>query len=244
MKNDTKYVEAKNDDVQTTDVSVEKINHEKKVDAVLFQGDMIVTKEQADEIIEELEENISGRPKRQAMRGFRYPLNIWSKGVNYAFYNVSDAAKRVFKIGASLWSEDTCIEFVENDTAIERIDVIKSAGCFSFVGKVGATQIFSLGGRLRVDWNCVARIGHALGFTHTQSRHDRDSFITLLSENVEPSGCGKILTATNKFQVLEHVGEKNATKESNGYAICNYWIKAPAGSKIEVVLDYFSKGLQ
>ncbi|KAJ1351263.1 Astacin (Peptidase M12A) [Parelaphostrongylus tenuis] len=57
-----------------------------------------------------------------------------------------------------------------------------------------------------------------------------------------PSGCGKILTATNKFQVLEHVGEKNATKESNGYAICNYWIKAPAGSKIEVVLDYFSKG--
>ncbi|KAJ1372255.1 Astacin (Peptidase M12A) [Parelaphostrongylus tenuis] len=57
-----------------------------------------------------------------------------------------------------------------------------------------------------------------------------------------PSGCGEVLTATTSFQFFEHVGQKNASIESNGYAMCNYWIEAPAGSKIEVVLDYFSRG--
>ncbi|KAJ1353644.1 Astacin (Peptidase M12A) [Parelaphostrongylus tenuis] len=60
--------------------------------------------------------------------------------------------------------------------------------------------------------------------------------------DMEPSGCGKVLTATTSFQFFEHVGQKNASVESNGYAMCNYWIEAPAGSKIEVVLDYFSRG--
>ncbi|KAJ1353265.1 Astacin (Peptidase M12A) [Parelaphostrongylus tenuis] len=33
--------------------------------------------------------------------------------------------------------------------------------------------------------NALHEIGHALGFFHTQSRHDRDNFITLHPENYQ-----------------------------------------------------------
>uniref|UniRef100_A0A0K0DH08 Metalloendopeptidase n=1 Tax=Angiostrongylus cantonensis TaxID=6313 RepID=A0A0K0DH08_ANGCA len=177
------YVEAKNSHIQAIDDTIEEINRKSKVDMALFQGDMILTKEQAGEIIENVKNNESDRKKRQAVRDFRYPKSIWSKGVNYAFWNASNEAMRVFRKAAALWSEDTCIDFVENNTAVERIDVIRSDGCFSYVGKIGRTQSFSLGEGCESIGTASHELGHALGFARTQSRHDRDSFITLLPEN-------------------------------------------------------------
>uniref|UniRef100_A0A0R3PI12 Zinc metalloproteinase n=1 Tax=Angiostrongylus costaricensis TaxID=334426 RepID=A0A0R3PI12_ANGCS len=181
MKN---YVEIKKDHIQPLGDTIEEINHNSKVDTALFQGDMILTKEQVEEMMEGIEENKSNRIKRQAYRDKSYPKTLWSNGVYYSFYsNATLAAKRVFKKAAETWQRETCINFFESNTAPDRILVINEDGCWSNVGRVGGVQALSLGGGCESVGTAAHEIGHALGFFHTQSRHDRDDFITLLTKN-------------------------------------------------------------
>ncbi|KAK5982563.1 Zinc metalloproteinase [Trichostrongylus colubriformis] len=68
----------------------------------------------------------------------------------------------------------------------DRIRVLKGKGCWSYVGKLGGIQELSLGvGCASID-KASHEIGHALGFFHTHSRHDRDQFITVNKENILP----------------------------------------------------------
>ncbi|KAE9411732.1 hypothetical protein Angca_006331, partial [Angiostrongylus cantonensis] len=81
------YVEIKKDHIQPVGDTIEEINHNSKVDAALFQGDMILTKEQVEEMMEGIEENKSNRIKRQAYRDRSYPKTLWSNGLCYSFYS-------------------------------------------------------------------------------------------------------------------------------------------------------------
>ncbi|VDM55713.1 unnamed protein product [Angiostrongylus costaricensis] len=109
------YAEIKQTNIEPVGDTIARVNRESRVDMALFQGDIILTKEQADEIIEDIKENKGGRVKRQAFRDEKYPKYLWSNGVNFAFYNATSVAKRVFKRAAAMWSWDTCINFGETD---------------------------------------------------------------------------------------------------------------------------------
>ncbi|KAJ1361991.1 Astacin (Peptidase M12A) [Parelaphostrongylus tenuis] len=80
------YVKIKKDHIQPIGDTIEEINHKSNVDNALFQGDMLLTKEQAEEIIEDVKHNEGNRNKRQAYRDSRYPKMLWSEGVYYSFY--------------------------------------------------------------------------------------------------------------------------------------------------------------
>ncbi|KAE9419157.1 hypothetical protein Angca_008315, partial [Angiostrongylus cantonensis] len=114
------YVEIENDHVPQFGETIEEINAETKVDRALFQGDMLLTKEQADEIIEDVKENKANRRKRQAYRDSRYPNTLWSNGVYYSFHwNASSfRARRVFRKAAQIWQGETCINFFEGSRGI------------------------------------------------------------------------------------------------------------------------------
>ncbi|VDM64943.1 unnamed protein product [Angiostrongylus costaricensis] len=83
------YAEIKQTNIEPVGDTIARVNRESRVDMALFQGDIILTKEQADEIIEDIKENKGGRVKRQAFRDEKYPKYLWSNGVNFAFYNAS-----------------------------------------------------------------------------------------------------------------------------------------------------------
>lgn len=57
--------------------------------------------------------------------------------------------------------------------------------CYSYLGRVGGMQPITLSPKCQ--WQEIAHeIMHALGFIHEQSRMDRDQFIDIVWENIEP----------------------------------------------------------
>ncbi|AEE46114.1 Dot/Icm T4SS effector Zinc-dependent metalloprotease LegP [Cellulomonas fimi] len=58
-------------------------------------------------------------------------------------------------------------------------------GCWSSVGMVGGRQEISLGDGCSTG-NAIHEIGHAIGLWHEQSREDRDAWVTIRLENVDP----------------------------------------------------------
>ncbi|XP_071974933.1 embryonic protein UVS.2-like [Engystomops pustulosus] len=80
----------------------------------------------------------------------------------------------------------SCVRFVPRTSEKDYVEIIKSMGCWSYIGRQRGAQQLSL------DTSCVARgtiqheLNHALGFYHEQSRSDRDNYVAILSENILP----------------------------------------------------------
>ncbi|KAK6017704.1 astacin, partial [Ostertagia ostertagi] len=148
MNSYEKWRPIKTDKVGQNGDSITEVNENSHVDKVLYQGDVVLTEEQAEEIVEDIEDEVAGanRTKRQAFKDHRYPKMLWSQGVNYHFSSMADEKmRRAFVKGAKLWEKDTCINFTKNPFAQDRILVFPEDGCWSYVGKLGGEQKLSLG---------------------------------------------------------------------------------------------------
>uniref|UniRef100_A0A1I7XEY2 ZnMc domain-containing protein n=1 Tax=Heterorhabditis bacteriophora TaxID=37862 RepID=A0A1I7XEY2_HETBA len=123
--------------------SIEEVNMDSNIATFLYQGDIVLTEDQATGIEHQ---NVAPRLKRQAFRNRHYPNTTWGSNVYYFFdKSANPAVKRVFRKAAQFWKDNTCINFIENSTAVNKIRVFVDSGCYSYIGRIGGTQELSLG---------------------------------------------------------------------------------------------------
>lgn len=113
----------------------------------------------------------------------------WPGGnVYYAFdASVTAADQQAFLGAAADWATFANLHFIARTTQANFLLVTNNAslgGGNSFVGMVGGAQLFQIGPN---SWNrgtLCHELGHALGLVHEHQRSDRDSYVTIATNNI------------------------------------------------------------
>lgn len=138
----------------------------------------------------------------------------WPDGViPYAFdANVSDAQKIAMLGAMGTLAITADVTFIERSTEADFIRIRDANGNSSFVGRIGGAQ------EVRIfNWNfryiMVHELMHALGFFHEQSAVDRDQFVTILVDNIQPNALNNFaiqpnanVTSTYDYSSVMHYG--------------------------------------
>ncbi len=124
---------------------------------------------------------VSDGPERSAFLGTK-----WTNEVVYYTYNANvNATNRArFVAAAAEWAAVADLTFVEGTGTGNYILVNDSTVNTSAVGMIGGSQTLNM-----VNWSSkfiiAHEIAHALGQMHEQTRSDRDTFVTILTANIE-----------------------------------------------------------
>ncbi|KAM5158210.1 meprin A subunit beta-like [Mantella aurantiaca] len=122
---------------------------------------------------------------RNAIIGLRYR---WPLTVPYYLEDSLDInAKGVILKAFERYRLKTCIDFKPWSGENNYISVFKGPGCYSSIGnQQSGKQWLSIGSGCDAVEIVQHEFFHALGFFHEQSRSDRDDYVTIVFENIQP----------------------------------------------------------
>ncbi|TMS37334.1 hypothetical protein L596_004287 [Steinernema carpocapsae] len=151
------------------------------------------------------------RNMHQLWKNGRIPYTISSQYSSYSRSMIASAMEE--------YHGQTCIKWVPKESSdSDYIHIYPDRGCYSMVGRTGGQQRLSLGSGCIQKGIIIHEMMHAVGFFHEQSRTDRDSYITILWNNImqgmhnqfEKYGQGTIqdLGTEYDYQSIMHYGPK------------------------------------
>uniref|UniRef100_A0AC35U9A3 Metalloendopeptidase n=1 Tax=Rhabditophanes sp. KR3021 TaxID=114890 RepID=A0AC35U9A3_9BILA len=170
-----------------------------KVDPIndgTFQHDVLLTEEQATSMINNINDNNLRRVKRSALFLEGVPTSKWPNNapIPYAFdTTMTEPDKQVIKQAIQEIESKTCVRFKFSPTKPNgaHLYYIKYAsGTFcglSYIGRIlPANPIYLSFACANSKGVAVHETLHALGLNHEQLRGDRNDFITVNYENINP----------------------------------------------------------
>lgn len=104
----------------------------------------------------------------------------------------SYAERQIILNAMKEWESKTCIRFVPWQPAdASYVEITPVDGTYSYchsqVGRQGGRQIMKMFGECMKNAAMVHELGHVIGFNHEHQRPDREKFIKIHSENINPS---------------------------------------------------------
>ncbi|HEX8351249.1 MAG TPA: M12 family metallopeptidase [Hymenobacter sp.] len=108
----------------------------------------------------------------------------WPSAVVY--YTIDAALPSQTRVTDAIahWQTNTTIRFVQRTTQANYVTFRVGSGCSSSIGMVGGRQYINLASGCSTG-NTIHEIGHALGLFHEQTRNDRDTFVNILTQNIQ-----------------------------------------------------------
>ena len=128
----------------------------------------------------------------------------WTGGnVFYTFdASVSPAKQKAFLDGAAEWAMFANLHFIPRTSQANYITIRENpllSGGQSAVGMVGGQQFLEIGPGAWSRAVICHEIGHALGLVHEHQRSDRDSFVTILTNNILPGSEANFVKLANSL---------------------------------------------
>ncbi|KAK3510037.1 hypothetical protein QTP70_026244 [Hemibagrus guttatus] len=98
----------------------------------------------------------------------------------------------------------TCVRFVPRTNQTSYLSIESKDGCYSNIGKTGGAQVVSLSRFGCVYYGIIEHeLNHALGFYHEHTRSDRDKYVKINWENIDPTTQSNFnLKNTNNLNTL------------------------------------------
>ena len=146
-----------------------------------FEGDIVLTPAQEDAIFRKRTGVIN--------QVYRWSHNI----VPYTLEDVmSEAQRTAVREALDEMEASLCLKFVERTDQTDYVRVtITDSGCYSYIGRIGGAQQLNLqsyepGTGCFRKGTIIHEFIHALGFYHMQSATERDEYVKIVWENIQP----------------------------------------------------------
>ncbi|VDO66487.1 unnamed protein product [Haemonchus placei] len=197
--------------------SIVAVNSVEGLDEYLFEGDILLTDEELSALENENENDEGGARKKRQISSIS---KNWENNTVFYYFDASIGAANQAYIRSTLkyLSSRTCIDFVENPTAPNRIQVFDGSGCYSSVGMKGNEQTLSLAQGCIVIGTVAHEFMHALGALHMHMRDDRDDHLKVDLTNVPEAKQSNFLKQTRSINHSPY--EYGSTMHYSSDAIC------------------------
>ncbi|KAJ8021459.1 Zinc metalloproteinase nas-15 [Holothuria leucospilota] len=123
-------------------------------------------------------------PNAVRNRNVRWPGGVVPYFIDRSF---DSGARQRILAAIERYHQTTCIRFVPWNGQRDYVHIVPRQGCFSAVGRRGGRQELSVGGACNFHRGTIMHeLMHAVGFQHEQTRTDRDQFVTVYYQNIQP----------------------------------------------------------